>query len=132
MKPVRPVIVVADDDPDILGLVELRLRLVGCVVVTAVDGIAALEAITSFTPDLAVLDILMPGLDGLEVLDRVRGNPETQGVPIILLSAGAQEADVARGLAHGANAYVKKPFEARELTAAVDQILVRDSIGLVS
>jgi CheY-like chemotaxis protein len=132
VKPVRPLIVVADDDPDILSLVELRLRLLGCVVVTAVDGIAALEAITSMTPDLAVLDILMPGLDGLEVVDRVRENPETHGVPIILLSASAQEADVARGLAHGANAYVKKPFQAHELTAAVDKILVLTSVGLAS
>ena len=132
MSSKAPVVVVADDDPDILALVELRLRLLGCVVVTAVDGDKALAAITSNKPDLAVLDVAMPGLDGLGVVDRVRANPETCDVPIILLSASVQVADVHRGLVRGANAYVKKPFEARELTAAVEEILVRESVKVAS
>jgi CheY-like chemotaxis protein len=127
-----PVVVVADDDPDILTLVELRLRLLGCVVITAVDGESALAAITSNKPDLAVLDIQMPGLDGLGVVDRVRANPDTHGVPIILLSASVHEADVRRGLARGADAYVRKPFEARELATAVEKILVREPLGTCS
>lgn len=132
MSSESPVVVVADDDPDILTLVELRLRLLGCVVVTAVDGDAALAAITSNTPDLAVLDIQMPGLDGLGVVDRVRANAEICDVPIILLSASVHEADVRRGLARGADAYVKKPFEARELANAVERILARQPVRLAS
>jgi two-component system phosphate regulon response regulator PhoB len=132
MRSEAPVVVVAEDDPDILTLVELRLRLLGCVVVTAVDGDAALAAITSNTPDLAVLDIQMPGLDGLGVVDRVRANAETSDVPIILLSASVHEADVRRGLARGADAYVKKPFEARELATAVETILARQPMRLAS
>jgi CheY-like chemotaxis protein len=132
MSTEAPVVVVADDDPDVLTLVELRLRLLGCVVVTAVDGDKALAAIISNLPDLAVLDIQMPGLDGLGVVDRVRANSETCDVPIILLSASVHEADVRRGLARGADAYVKKPFEARELATAVEQILLRVPVRLAS
>jgi len=120
-----PLVVVADDDPDILALVELRLLLIGCQVVTAVDGEAALASITEHVPALAVLDVAMPGMDGLTVLERMRGNAATAGVPVILLSASVHDADVARGLARGAETYVKKPFEAHELVSAATALLER-------
>jgi DNA-binding response OmpR family regulator len=120
-----PLVVAADDDPDILALVELRLLLIGCQVVTAVDGHEALAAITEHLPALAVLDVAMPGLDGLTVLERMRHDAATADVPVILLSASVHDADVARGLARGANTYVKKPFEAHELVSAVTLLLER-------
>lgn len=127
-----PLVVVADDDPDILALVELRLLLIGCQVVTAVDGDEALGAITEHVPALAVLDVAMPGTDGLTVLERVRDNPATADVPVLLLSAGVHDADVARGMARGANTYVKKPFEAHELVLAVEALLERQPQKLAS
>jgi DNA-binding response OmpR family regulator len=127
-----PLVVVADDDPDILALVELRLLLIGCQVVTAVDGDEALAAITEHVPALAVLDVAMPGMNGLVVLERMRDNPATAAVPVILLSASVHDADVARGLAHGANRYVKKPFEAHELVSAVTALLERQPQRIAS
>jgi DNA-binding response OmpR family regulator len=122
-----PLVVAADDDPDILALVQLRLMLLDCHVVTAVDGEEALAAITKHIPALAVLDVAMPGMDGLTVLERVRANPATAGVPVILLSASVHDADVARGLERGADTYIKKPFEARELAAVIEGIFAEQS-----
>jgi CheY-like chemotaxis protein len=127
-----PLVVAADDDPDILALVELRLLLIGCQVVTAVDGDEALAAVTEHVPALAVLDVAMPGIDGLTVVERMRDNPATADVPLILLSASVHDADVARGLARGANMYVKKPFEAHELVSAVTSLLERQPQNVAS
>jgi len=87
------------------------------------DGAEALAAVRDRRPDLAVLDISMPELDGLEVLRRLRADAETSELPVVLLSAQAQEADVKRGFATGASAYVKKPFSPRDLTERVDELL---------
>jgi DNA-binding response OmpR family regulator len=97
-----------------------------------VDGDAALAAITEHVPALAVLNVAMPATDGLTVLERVRDDPATADVPVLLLSAGVHDADVARGMARRANTYVEKPFEAQELVSAVEALLERQPQKLAS
>ena len=116
-------ILIADDDEDILALVKAVLERSGHEVVAVGDGAEALASVRARRPDLAVLDITMPHVDGLEVLRRLRADAETTTLPIVLLSAQAQEADVERGFATGASAYVKKPFSPRELAARVAELL---------
>jgi len=119
----RRLILVADDDADILLLVKAVLERLGHEVVAVGDGSEALASARARKPDLAVLDITMPALDGLEVLRRLRADAETSDLPVILLTARAQEADVRHGFASGASAYVKKPFSPRELAERVAQLL---------
>jgi DNA-binding response OmpR family regulator len=119
----RPLVVVADDDEDILTLVRVTLRGGGYDVEVARDGNAALSLLRQRRPAAAVLDIAMPGLDGLEVLTRVRRDPGIGDVPIVLLSARAQEGDVAHGYELGASKYVRKPFSPRELVAVLDELV---------
>jgi DNA-binding response OmpR family regulator len=121
----RKLVLVADDDPDILDLVTFRLDRAGYEVVQARDGQEALEAALERTPDLCVLDVMMPRLDGYEVTRRLREESATRSVPIILLTARAQEADVQRGFESGATDYVKKPFSPQELRARVEALLAR-------
>jgi CheY-like chemotaxis protein len=118
-----PVVVVADDDEDILMLVRATLAGAGYEVVVARDGAAALARVGERLPAAAVLDIAMPELDGLEVLRRIRANPATADLPVVLLSARAQEADVARGYEEGASTYIRKPFSPRELRDALESLL---------
>jgi CheY-like chemotaxis protein len=116
-------ILVADDDEDILALVRAVLERSGHEVVTVADGAEALATVRTRRPDLAVLDITMPLVDGLEVLRRLRADAETAALPVVLLSAQAQEADIERGFVTGASAYIKKPFSPRELVTRVSQLL---------
>jgi DNA-binding response OmpR family regulator len=118
-------VLVADDDEDIVLLVKTALERSGHEVIAVQDGAAALASVYSQNLDLAVLDISMPELDGLEVLRRVRADANTRDLPVILLSARAQEADVERGFATGASAYMKKPFSPRELAERVDELLAQ-------
>lgn len=119
----RRLILVADDDADILVLVTTVLERSGHEVMTARDGAEAFAVAQRRRPDLAVLDVSMPELDGLEVLQRLRANAGTSDLPVVLLSAQAQEADVALGFATGADAYVRKPFSPRELADRVAELL---------
>jgi CheY-like chemotaxis protein len=119
------VIVVADDDPDILDLVALTLERSGHVVHRALDGEEALELIERERPDLVVLDISMPKLDGLELTRRLCGDPETKAIRIVLLTALVQDTDISEGLAAGADAYVRKPFSPQELQERVATLLPR-------
>ena len=116
-------VVVADDEEDILELVTTIIERSGHKVVPVRNGAAALAAIHERRPDLVVLDISMPELDGLEVLRRLRSAGETTGLPVLLLSARAQEDDVRLAFATGASAYVKKPFSPSELTRRVEDLL---------
>ena len=117
------VIVVADDDDDILDLVALTLERSGHVVHRARDGEEALELVKRERPDLAVLDVSMPKLDGLELTRLLREDPDTSTVRIVLLTALVQESDVSDGLAAGAHDYVRKPFSPQELQERVDVLL---------
>jgi DNA-binding response OmpR family regulator len=119
----RSLVLIADDDADILLLVRAVLERSGHEVVGASDGAEALASVRARKPDLVVLDIAMPEVDGLEVLRRLRADPTTSELPVVLLSARAQEADVVRGFAIGASAYLKKPFSPRELSEHVAELL---------
>ena len=120
-----PVVLVADDDADMRELIRYRLERSGYTVVTAVDGQEAVRLAAEHVPALAVVDVMMPRLDGYEVTRRLRAAPETARMPVILLTARAQEADVAQGFAAGADDYIRKPFSPQELSARVQAILGR-------
>jgi two-component system, OmpR family, phosphate regulon response regulator PhoB len=121
----RPLVLVADDDPDILSLVKLRLERSGYEVVGAGDGEQALSSALERAPDLALLDVMMPKLDGYEVTERLRMHQTTRHIPVILLTARVQEADIARGVEAGEDDYVKKPFSTQELRDRVQAALGR-------
>lgn len=116
-------VLVADDDPDIVGLVRIRLEKAGHEVLVASDGEAAWEVVLEQLPDIAVLDVSMPRLDGLALTRRLRGHAETHELPILILTAAVQAADAERALAAGATAYVKKPFSPKDLVARVEALL---------
>ncbi|RKQ87175.1 response regulator receiver domain-containing protein [Solirubrobacter pauli] len=120
-------VLVADDDEDILQLVSFRLQRAGYTVVTAADGPQALAAAREHQPDLAVLDVMMPGLNGYEVTRQLRADAATAQIPVILLTARVQEADVSRGFEAGADDYLRKPFSPQELRSRVQAILARRS-----
>jgi len=113
-----PLVLVADDEEDIRALVAFRLQRAGYEVITAADGAEALTLATTRLPDLVVLDMMMPKATGLEVTRSLRGQDETKDIPVILLTARAQEADVARGFEAGVDDYVKKPFSPQDLLVA--------------
>jgi DNA-binding response OmpR family regulator len=118
-----PRVLVADDDNDILLLVTTRLRRDGFEVTAARDGDEALALARAERPRVAVLDIGMPGLDGLEVLAAIRADERLRDVRVLLLTAKAQESDVRRGYAAGADAYVRKPFSPSELSMRVRKLI---------
>ena len=117
-------VLVADDDPDIVALLRIRLELSGHAVLTAADGAQAWSAVLAGPlPDVAVLDVTMPRLDGLELTRRLRGHAPTAELPILILTAAVQPEDVDRALAAGATAYAKKPFSPKALVARVEELL---------
>lgn len=120
-------IVVADDDIDIRELVEFKLTAMGHEIVAVADGAAAVLACQAQRPDLAVLDVMMPGMSGLEAVRLMRADPALADLPVVLLTARAQEADVATGFEFGADDYITKPFSPRELAKRVDSLLARES-----
>jgi DNA-binding response OmpR family regulator len=119
----KPVVLAADDDEDILELVSFRLGRSGYTVLQAHDGEEAWEIAQQHKLDLAVLDVGMPKLDGLELTRRLRAHEATSKIPIILLTAWVQESDVERGFEAGATDYVRKPFSPMELIARVQTAL---------
>ncbi len=121
----RARIVVADDDPDILDLVVFKLTQAGFDTVGVSDGVAALAAIEADPPRLAILDVMMPGLSGIDVLRKLRATTATKDLDVILLTARARDADVDTGFATGANDYVIKPFSPRELVHRINAVLAR-------
>jgi DNA-binding response OmpR family regulator len=121
----QPVILAADDDPDIRELVAFRLERSGYTVLQASDGEEALALALEHTPDLAVLDVMMPKMDGFEVVRRLRAEEATKRMPIIMLTARAQDSDVEEGFDAGADDYLRKPFSPQELRARVQSILGR-------
>ena len=127
-EPVKIRIVVADDDRDILDLVVFKLTQAGYDVVGVEDGVAALAAIEADPPRLAILDVMMPGLSGIDVLRKVRANQATKDLDIILLTARSRDSDVDAGFATGASDYVIKPFSPRELLHRVNALLERGNM----
>jgi DNA-binding response OmpR family regulator len=118
-------IVIADDDADIRELVVFKLRHGGHEVIPVADGAAAVEACSSQRPDLVILDVMMPGMSGLEAARALRKDTDLAGLPIIMLTARAQESDIEQGFEAGADDYVVKPFSPRELASRVEAVLAR-------
>ena len=123
MSAERPLILIADDDEDILSLIALRLERAGYEVMSVKDGQAALASARARKPAVAVLDVMMPRIGGIEVVAEFRADPDLREVSVILLSARVQEDDVQRGLAAGADRYLIKPFKFAELETEIEQLL---------
>ncbi len=118
-------ILVADDDVDIRELVEFKLTTMGHEIIAVGDGAAAVEACRADKPDLAVLDVMMPGVSGLDAMREIRADAALADLPVILLTARAQESDVETGFDSGADDYITKPFSPRELASRVEALLSR-------
>ena len=119
-------ILVADDDADVRELVVFRLERAGYRVVTAADGQEAVEVALERSPDVCVVDVMMPKLDGYQVTERLRATPALAEVPIVLLTASVQDVAVDRGYEAGASDYIKKPFAPAELLERVAAALDDD------
>jgi two-component system alkaline phosphatase synthesis response regulator PhoP len=115
-------ILAVDDERHIVRLIQVNLERAGYQVLTAFDGPEALKKVDSDKPDLVVLDVMMPKMDGFEVLKRLQANPETRDIPVIMLTAKAQDVDVFRGWSSGVSAYLTKPFNPLELITFVKRI----------
>ena len=115
-------ILACDDEKHIVRLVQVNLERAGFEVLTANDGKEALEKIRHHNPDLIILDVMMPYMDGFEVLQNLRRNPSTRDIPVIMLTAKAQDADVFRGWQSGVDCYLTKPFNPLELLSFVRRI----------
>jgi DNA-binding response OmpR family regulator len=116
-------VMAVDDDQVIRGLLEVNLQMEGHEVVTAVDGQDALDKVRADPPDLIILDVMMPNLNGWQVAEQLRAEEATRDIPIILLSARAMENDVRKGTELGADSYVTKPFDPIELMELVTRLL---------
>jgi DNA-binding response OmpR family regulator len=116
-------VLIADDEPSIVTSLEFLMRNCEYEVRVARDGEEALRVAESFRPDVLLLDVAMPLCDGFEVCRRMRGNPATAGVKILMLTAHGRPAQMERGLALGADAYITKPFSNKELVARVRGLL---------
>jgi DNA-binding response OmpR family regulator len=124
-EPKDSLILVADDDPDIRDIVSFRLRRAGYETVEASNGDDALKLAHERPPALCILDVMMPRVNGFEVVRELRGNPTTEGIPILMLTASVQDKDVAKGLETGADDYLRKPFKTDELLGHVASLLRR-------
>jgi DNA-binding response OmpR family regulator len=115
-------VLIADDEANIVASLEFLMGRQGYEVAVATNGIEALERVADFDPDVVLLDVAMPGLDGFTVAQRIRAE-RGQEVAIVMLTAKGQEAEIAKGLAMGADLYVTKPFSTRDLVADVKRLL---------
>ena len=116
-------VLIVDDEPNIVISLEFLMNQAGYQVEIARNGEDALDLIASFLPDLVLLDVMLPRVDGFDVCQRVRENAEWDQIHIVMLTAKGREVEVAKGLALGANAYVTKPFSTKELLAEVKRLL---------
>ena len=116
-------ILAVDDEKHIVRLVQINLQKEGYEVATASTGKEALQVAATFGPDLIVMDVMMPEMDGFEALKKLRENPDTREIPVIMLTAKAQDADVFRGWQSGADLYLTKPFNPAELLTFVKRLL---------
>jgi len=123
----KETILVVDDEEDILELVRYNLNKDGYKITSAMTGEDALKKARSETYDLIILDLMLPGIDGLEVTRKLKDNPKTRSVPVVMLTAKGEESDVVVGLELGADDYITKPFSPRILTARVRAVLRRNT-----
>jgi DNA-binding response OmpR family regulator len=116
-------ILIVDDEPNIVVPLEFLMKREGYDVRVAVDGEAALEALGAGTPDLVILDVMLPKMNGFELCRRVRADPRWSGLKILMLTAKGRDSEMAKGIGLGADVYVTKPFSTRELVAQVRRLL---------
>ena len=121
-------VVVIEDEADIREVIEYNLQREGFRVICAPDGESGLRRTREESPDLVLLDLMMPGLDGVEVCRRLKENPLTRAIPVIMLTAKGEESDVILGLGLGADDYITKPFSTREVVARVKAVLRRGAL----
>jgi len=129
---VRKKILVVDDERDIVDLVSYNLGRNGYDVISAFDGNAAIDLATREQPDLILLDLMLPGIDGTEVARRLKGDARTQTIPVVMLTAKGEETDVVVGLTLGADDYVTKPFSMKILLARLNTVLRRSESSAAS
>src|SRR5687768_4452080 len=115
-------VLIVDDEPNLVDAIRLYLEMEGYVILTAMSGREALDKLRDLLPDLIILDVMMPGMDGFETLREIR---RASNVPVIMLTARGEEDDKVRGLRLGADDYVAKPFSQRELSTRVQAVLRR-------
>lgn len=113
------IVLIADDEPNIIISLEFLLEQAGYQVLVAHDGQEALETIKRQTPDLVLLDVMLPRLSGFDVCQKIRENPDWQEMRVVMLTAKGREVEVSKGLALGADAYITKPFSTQELLAEI-------------
>lgn len=123
-------ILVVDDEADILELVRYNLQKDGYEVICVESGEDALDSVSEGKPELIVLDLMLPGMGGLDVCRKLKGNPQSRDIPIIMLTAKGEDADIVAGLELGSDDYVTKPFSPRVLLARIRAVLRRNSQGI--
>lgn len=116
-------ILIADDEPNIVISLEFLMKREGFDVIVASDGESALKAMADNTPDLVLLDIMLPRKDGFEVCQQIRANPDWQAVKVVMVTAKGRDTEMAKGMALGADAYLTKPFSTKDLVLQVKQLL---------
>ncbi len=115
----RPLVLVAEDDPDVRDLIERKLRGDGMDVLAVSDGVAALHACRTARPDLVLLDVMMPGMTGLQICQELRSHVATRDLPVVLITARARAVDIQTGYDSGADDYIVKPFSPRDLVSRI-------------
>ena len=118
-------VLIAEDEPNIVVSLEFLLQQAGYEVQVATSGEDTLRALRSFHPDLVLLDLMLPGINGFEICKRLRADPDFSALRIVMLTARGRSTEVAKGLALGADAYVTKPFGTRELLASIRSLLAQ-------
>ncbi len=131
-KAPKPHILVVEDDEDILELVLYNLKKEGYLLTSAMTGEKALQCVEEDPPNLMLLDLMLPELDGLKVCRRLKRDPETASIPIVMLTAKGEESDIIAGLEMGADDYITKPFSPRVLIARIRAVLRRHRRGMAS
>jgi DNA-binding response OmpR family regulator len=126
-RPSAKRILIVDDQPDIRLMCRVNLHLEGYEVIEAVDGETGLAAVAEFKPDLVLLDVMMPGVDGWQVLETMKAAASTRDIPVVLLTARVQREDEIRGWSLGAADYLSKPFNPSTLTEVVHRTLLREN-----
>jgi CheY-like chemotaxis protein len=119
----KKTVLICDDDPVILRLLQVNLELEGYGVILANHGQEACEKAVEAVPDLIILDIMMPRMDGYETVDKLRGREATKDIPVVFLSAKAQQSDIEKGKKFGIAEYLTKPFDPGELLEAVERLI---------
>lgn len=116
-------ILIVDDEPDLLELLEVRLKSSGYLVVSAIDGAEAIPTIKAEKPDLVVMDVMMPNLNGFQACRQLKDDPQFKHIPVILLTAKTTESDHFWGIEAGADAYITKPYNEKELLLKIKELL---------